>query len=417
VVVVPIVAPILLADPGANITAVWLGVMIGLNIQTSFLTPPFGFALFYLRGVAPAIVRTVQIYKGVIPFIVLQLVALAIVGGFPPLVNYLPSRVSFLSETSPPPRNPKLQICLEDYVSEQIAASSAVTDAVAAAKALDLSVLPKELAGDVEDGVASAAKALTALDEVHAAKAAVMAASTEYRPHLTEVRDLEKRIRSVQAEIDALTTQISRMDEGPARDARSAELEEWEVERSALDARKPADWDGVHTTFTALTQAEDKARSAYQRAADEAYDGPAEVLAVLAAGEAFGALETPLIDIGAVFATGSGDEAVDRIKDLESMVGEVDGAGDVKSLLSKARRALDKDKREEALALYDEAMAEYGTQADWRTKAAVLVPGLTAYLDAIRPNLGARVQDRLTREQALAMAACTSHHRDVSLNF
>ena len=80
VVVVPIVAPILLADPSANITAVWLGVMIGLNIQTSFLTPPFGFALFYLRGVAPAIVKTVQMYKGVIPFIMLQLFALGIVG-------------------------------------------------------------------------------------------------------------------------------------------------------------------------------------------------------------------------------------------------------------------------------------------------------------------------------------------------
>jgi len=64
VVVVPIVAPILLADPSANITAVWLGVMIGLNIQTSFLTPPFGFALFYLRGVAPAVVKTVQMYRG-----------------------------------------------------------------------------------------------------------------------------------------------------------------------------------------------------------------------------------------------------------------------------------------------------------------------------------------------------------------
>ena len=60
VVVVPIVAPILLADPAANITAVWLGVMIGLNIQTSFLTPPFGFALFYLRGVAPIAVKTVS---------------------------------------------------------------------------------------------------------------------------------------------------------------------------------------------------------------------------------------------------------------------------------------------------------------------------------------------------------------------
>nr|MBX2825726.1 TRAP transporter large permease subunit [Gammaproteobacteria bacterium] len=87
VVVVPIVAPILLADPSANITAVWLGVMIGLNIQTSFLTPPFGFALFYLRGVAPAVVKTINMYKGVIAFIVLQLIALGIVGYYPPLVN------------------------------------------------------------------------------------------------------------------------------------------------------------------------------------------------------------------------------------------------------------------------------------------------------------------------------------------
>ena len=77
VVVVPIVAPILLADPSANITAVWLGVMIGLNIQTSFLTPPFGFALFYLRGVASKAVKTIQMYKGVVPFITLQLIALA----------------------------------------------------------------------------------------------------------------------------------------------------------------------------------------------------------------------------------------------------------------------------------------------------------------------------------------------------
>ena len=92
VVVVPIVAPILLSDPGANVTAVWLGVMIGLNLQTSFLTPPFGFALFYLRGVAPAIVKTVQIYKGVIPFIGLQILALVIVGLYPPLVNYMPNR-------------------------------------------------------------------------------------------------------------------------------------------------------------------------------------------------------------------------------------------------------------------------------------------------------------------------------------
>jgi len=94
VVVVPIIAPILLAETGANVTAVWLGVMIGVNLQTSFLTPPFGFALFYLKGVAPKIVQTLDIWKGVVPFIALQLVGLAIVGSYPTLVNYLPNILS-----------------------------------------------------------------------------------------------------------------------------------------------------------------------------------------------------------------------------------------------------------------------------------------------------------------------------------
>ncbi|MEO1294101.1 MAG: TRAP transporter large permease subunit, partial [Pseudomonadota bacterium] len=130
VVVVPIVAPILLADPSANITAVWLGVMIGLNIQTSFLTPPFGFALFYLRGVASRTVKTVQMYQGVIPFILLQIGALGIVGYAPPLVNYLPQRVNLLSETAPPPRAPQLQQCIDGYVIAELEGGSAVQDAV-----------------------------------------------------------------------------------------------------------------------------------------------------------------------------------------------------------------------------------------------------------------------------------------------
>ena len=92
--------------------------MIGLNIQTSFLTPPFGFALFYLRGVASKAVKTIQMYKGVVPFITLQLIALAVVGSYPFLVNYLPNRLNFLSETSPPPKNPKLQLCIEKYMKE-----------------------------------------------------------------------------------------------------------------------------------------------------------------------------------------------------------------------------------------------------------------------------------------------------------
>jgi TRAP-type mannitol/chloroaromatic compound transport system permease large subunit len=115
IVVVPIVTPILLADPSANITALWLGVMIGLNMQTSFLTPPFGFSLFYLRGVAPKTVRTSQIWKGAGPFIAIQILALCIIGYFPNLANYLPLRSYLTSDVSPPPTNPKLQECILDY--------------------------------------------------------------------------------------------------------------------------------------------------------------------------------------------------------------------------------------------------------------------------------------------------------------
>ena len=87
-VVVPIVGPILLA---MGLDPVWLGIMIALNLQTSVLTPPFGFALFYLRGVAPKSVTTSAIYKGVVPFILMQLLLLAALWFWPEIATWLPS--------------------------------------------------------------------------------------------------------------------------------------------------------------------------------------------------------------------------------------------------------------------------------------------------------------------------------------
>ena len=87
-VVIPIVGPVLLA---MGIDPIWLGVMIAINLQTSFLTPPFGFSLFYLRGVAPPEIATSSIYKGVIPFIVIQLLMLALLVLWPELATWLPT--------------------------------------------------------------------------------------------------------------------------------------------------------------------------------------------------------------------------------------------------------------------------------------------------------------------------------------
>jgi tripartite ATP-independent transporter DctM subunit len=89
-VVVPIVGPVLLS---MGLDPVWLGIMIAINLQTSFLTPPFGFALFYLRGVAPPQVTTGQIYRGVMPFVGIQIFALLILAAFPDLVTWLPDKL------------------------------------------------------------------------------------------------------------------------------------------------------------------------------------------------------------------------------------------------------------------------------------------------------------------------------------
>tara|TARA_B100000900_G_scaffold366806_1_gene342897 strand:- start:144 stop:1022 length:879 start_codon:yes stop_codon:yes gene_type:complete len=89
-VVIPIVAPILL---GMGFDPVWLGIMIAINLQTSFLTPPFGFALFYLRGVAPDTVRTQQIYRGIIPFVLIQIIMLVVLSIYPEIVTFLPDYI------------------------------------------------------------------------------------------------------------------------------------------------------------------------------------------------------------------------------------------------------------------------------------------------------------------------------------
>ena len=89
-VVIPIVGPVLLA---MGIDPVWLGVMIAINLQTSFLTPPFGFSLFYLRGVAPPEIATSSIYRGVIPFVVIQVLMLGLLAMWPELATWLPSTI------------------------------------------------------------------------------------------------------------------------------------------------------------------------------------------------------------------------------------------------------------------------------------------------------------------------------------
>ena len=428
VVVVPIVAPILLADPGANITAVWLGVMIGLNIQTSFLTPPFGFALFYLRGVAPAVVRTLEMYRGVIPFILLQLLALGIVGNYPQLVNYLPNRSNLLSESAPPPRNPRLQFCMDQFVGDQIAASGGATvAAIEKAKRIDLSNLSDILADPIANSLKEADKALENLAQISVTAAAVKASEDSYRPMLSHVRSVQKQLRRENEHLKASEKELARLkgeEFAQRRAALTTDVADTKTKIATLEGEIPASWETEYETFSLLTASETKARNTYRRAADGTFEGASEALMVLEATSAYIALEAELIGLRSVIEAVELDadykSAEEAVKQAERSVRAVEGADDVKKALGKAKKALGKRKkdREKALTHYEEALELYAAQLEWRAEAETeLRRPLSEYVEALKGTLGARLQPALTRDQALFLASCTAVHRDLSLNF
>ena len=413
VVVVPIIAPILLADPSANITAVWLGVMIGVNMQTSFLTPPFGFALFYLRGVAPDSVKTLEIYRGVVPFICLQLVGLAIVGVFPPLVNYLPYRVSLTSETAPPPRNPRLQLCLEEHLFAQYDTRSAELQAqIAKASGLDVSYLPKRLQTKLREGFAAAETTFANVAKVRAAEAAVRAYEPAYRKLHQETRDLRLRRAVIAREIIKVR---NRGDDGAPK-----AIAALEKQKADLLSQVPDGWKKSRRGYISLVKAEQKARRLYRRTVDDAYEPVVEVRKLIAATDALAAMEQPIRDLKAVIAKKPPAEAVLAIRDVARRLGAVAGASRIKSKLSKARRAMKKrsPKPKKAMAELEKAIKRFTTEIAWRRRAkAELAPGLEKYDRAIADTVGLRLQERLNSDQAGEIATCLSYHRDISLRF
>jgi len=246
VVVVPIIAPILLADPSANITAVWLGVMIGVNIQTSFLTPPFGFALFYLRGVASSAIKTISIYRGVVPFIVLQLIALGIVGAFPPLVNYLPNRFYLSSFNAPPPMNPRLQACVEEYLAETFVADKvAISASIAKLEAIDLTNLPEKLADSISGSSKAAGSIFAQLDAINAAKAVLDEATISYASLHTQVRDIQREIGKLEGLNKRYKSERQTTDNEAEKLELSAKMENVDAQIAAFKDQIPANWKTV----------------------------------------------------------------------------------------------------------------------------------------------------------------------------
>ena len=424
VVVVPIVAPILLSDPSANITAVWLGVMIGLNIQTSFLTPPFGFALFYLRGVAPAIVKTVQMYKGVVPFIVLQILALFIVGYYPALVNYLPNRTSFLSENSPPPKNPRLQYCIEEYSAGLLfSGDSYVQNALQEFKAVDLDLLPKKVKSSLDSAISDAGLAIDSLENALDMEAKIKQVAIDYRPILRKVRRIESQINQKLRDIkDLKKEQVLQKTLKNADAVKEIEREIGYLQEDVdeLKATIPSTWPQTYKDFRAMMKEEEKLRNIYRRKAENSFQTVNNLFEVLASSQEITQVKKEYSSILNQITDLEKEEAIQQLNNFVRKYREVKGTSEFRKNVSKAVKEMKKKKvKEDRVAKsLEKALKEINDLETWvlGSKTDLSSP-LETYLEKTKTTLGVRAQSKFSKELALYLARCNANHRDLSLSF
>ena len=423
VVVVPIIAPILLAEPGANVSAIWLGVMIGVNLQTSFLTPPFGFALFYLKGVASKLVTTLNIWKGVVPFIILQLIGLGIVGFYPSLVNYLPARTYLTSNVAPPPMNPKLQYCLQEYkFAIYNTEEQRITNAIKDMQKLTPANLPMDKLDIFEEHFDNALGTFAIVKKLQKTEEEYELFTKDYRDLHFNVRKIEKKIRKIDQKIKKTKAEIRNLDDDKLSDKNKLELkiENYELEIKELQNKVPESWKAKNGEFEILHKAKNTRTKRYRKNVDEAYETLDQIVMFINDNEKLKELSPEIKELKYNIDNRNYENAISIIDNLFEKLGEISGTEEFANKLDDLISVIDNDEVDEQKLseVSSETFDLFNLEVSWRDDANKnLMPELIKYNDVIKHNIGLRLQNRLTKEQAKFVARCNSVHRDISLNF
>ena len=423
VVVVPIIAPILLAEPGANVSAIWLGVMIGVNLQTSFLTPPFGFALFYLKGVASKLVTTLNIWKGVVPFIILQLIGLGIVGFYPSLVNYLPARTYLTSNVAPPPMNPKLQYCLQEYkFAIYNTEEQRITNAIKDMQKLTPANLPMDKLDIFEEHFDNALGTFAIVKKLQKTEEEYELFTKDYRDLHFNVRKIEKKIRKIDQKIKKTKAEIRNLDDDNSSDKNKLELkiENYELEIKELQNKVPENWKAKNGEFEILHKAKNTRTKRYRKNVDEAYETLDQIVMFINDNEKLKELSPEIKELKYNIDNKNYENAISIIDNLFEKLGEISGTEEFANKLDDLISVIDNDEVDEQKLseVSSETFDLFNLEVSWRDDANKnLMPELIKYNDVIKHNIGLRLQNRLTKEQAKFVARCNSVHRDISLNF
>ncbi len=420
IVVVPIVAPILLAETSANITAVWLGVMIGVNMQTSFLTPPFGFSLFYLRGVAPKSIKTTEIWKGASVFIFLQLVGLGIVGYFPQLVNYLPLRSYYSSEVAPPPINPKLQECLFDYTYDKYTLTSSETDnLITKINSYNLSFIPETQSKKISAMISGIGSSKNLIDEVKISELTFNDYAINYKPLHTKVRRIEKEIYKKLNKIEKIKKEIRlEIDPGEIEELDSKILD-YQDEIEKIKMSIPSNWESENSEFNNILNEYNKTKLKYNKTVDNSFNELMEFIEIFKNLENLVLMEDSFDEIFNKIEN-EDKNISDQLKEFEKKFNKFNQVSNIKKPIKNARKLLKKnyDKKSEALELIMESKLIYEKEIFWRLKAKdILLEDFILLSKLGEETFGLRKQDSLNKEQAVYLARCKSSHEDISLYF
>ena len=423
VVVVPIIAPILLAETGANVTAVWLGVMIGVNLQTSFLTPPFGFALFYLKGVAPKIIQTLDIWKGVVPFIALQLIGLGIVGFYPSLVNYLPNRVYLTSNVAPPPMNPKLQYCLQEYKfanfetnGDQIKTSINEFDDIILAN------LPADKLSYFQRHVDNSKYSFELVDEVKSAQSIYDDYAVDYRDLHFKTRKKQKKILKLNKKIDKYKAEIRNLDDEDVSDKNKIlqKIENVKLEIEEIQNTIPQEWKSKNDEFNKINKAKNLAVKKYKKTVDNAYEDLLLIKEFINHGEKFEELSQDMKLLKSKIDNRGYIDAIEFIDNIFEKVGEISGSDEFADKLDYLITLMDEDEVdfEKLQSSVNDTYVLFQQEIDWRKNfKKKYMDKINAHDKIISETIGLRLQSKLTKEQAIYVSKCNSIHRDISLNF
>ena len=423
VVVVPIIAPILLAETGANVSAIWLGVMIGVNLQTSFLTPPFGFALFYLKGVAPKFITTLNIWKGVVPFIILQLIGLGIVGFYPSLVNYLPARTYLTSHVAPPPMNPKLQHCLQKYKfdiynNDEQKLRAAITSFQKQVP----SNLPNDKLDIFEEHFENALGTFALVKKLQKTAKEYELFAEDYRDLHFSVRKKQKKIRKLDDKIAKLKAEIRNLDKDNISQKNKIELkiEDIKLEIGEIEKAIPENWVSQNKEFEVIKKAKNTQTKRYKKNVDEAYDNLIQISLFIRDYEKLNEISADIKNLKNNIEKEDYKNSSKIIDSLFEKLSEISGTEEFANRLDDLYSLLDSEEIE-VNKINDtslEVQGIFNKEIKWRKDAAKnLMPEIEKYNLAINNNIGLRLQSRLTKEQAKFVASCNSIHRDISLNF